>query len=78
MNFSHLQASLEQLLSAVTPSTGRILDCALSGADLTIEEATELFDSDGSDLLALIAAADHLRARTAGDVVTYVVNRNIN
>src|SRR3989304_5059207 len=78
MNFSHLQASLEQLLSAVTPSPGRILDCALSGADLTIEEATELFDSDGSDLLALIAAADHLRARTAGDVVTYVVNRNIN
>jgi len=78
MNFPHLQASLEQLLSAVTPSTGRILDGALSGADLTIEEATELFDSDGSDLLALIAAADHLRARTAGDVVTYVVNRNIN
>ena len=78
MNFPHLQASLEQLLSAVTPSTGRILDRALSGADLTIEEATELFDSDGSDLLALIAAADHLRARTVGNVITYVVNRNIN
>ena len=78
MNFSHLQASLERLLSDVTPATGRILDRALSGADLTIEEATELFDSDGSDLLALIAAADSLRARTAGDVVSYVVNRNIN
>ncbi len=78
MNFSHLESSLERLLSAVTPVTGRILDRALSGADLTIEEATELFDSDGSDLLALIAAADSLRARTVGDVVTYVVNRNIN
>jgi FO synthase subunit 2 len=78
MNFPHLQASLERLLSDVTPATGRILDRALSGADLTIEEATELFDSDGSDLLALIAAADSLRARTAGDVVSYVVNRNIN
>jgi len=78
MNFPHLQASLERLLSDVTPATGRILDRALSSADLTIEEATELFNSDGSDLLALIAAADSLRARTAGDVVSYVVNRNIN
>jgi FO synthase subunit 2 len=78
MNFPHLQASLERLLSDVTPATGRILDHALSGEDLTIEEATELFDSDGSDLLALIAAADSLRARSVGDVVSYVVNRNIN
>jgi FO synthase subunit 2 len=78
MNFPHLQASLERLLSAVTPATGRILDRALSGADLTIEEAAELFDADGSDLLTLIAAADSLRARTVGDVVHYVVNRNIN
>ena len=78
MNFFHLQGSLDRLLSAVSPATGRILDRALSGADLTIEEAAELFDADGSDLLALIAAADSLRARTAGDVVSYVVNRNIN
>jgi FO synthase subunit 2 len=28
--------------------------------------------------LALIAAADHLRAQSVGDVVTYVINRNIN
>jgi FO synthase subunit 2 len=78
MNFPHLQASLERLLSAVTPATARILDRALSGADLTIEEAAELFDADGSDLLALITAADSLRARSVGDVVSYVVNRNIN
>ena len=78
MNFSHLKSSLERLLSTVTPSTGSILDRALSGADLTIEEATALFDADGSDLLALIAAADSLRARSVGDVVSYVVNRNIN
>jgi FO synthase subunit 2 len=78
MNFPHLQVSLERLLSAVTPVTGRILDRALSGADLTIEDAAELFDADGSDLLALIAAADSLRARSVGDVVHYVVNRNIN
>src|SRR2546427_4110555 len=78
MSFPHLQVSLDRLLSAVTPDTGGILDRALSGADITVEEATRLFDADGSDLLAMTAAADHLRVQTVGDVVTYVINRNIN
>jgi FO synthase subunit 2 len=54
------------------------LDRALSGQDISIDDATRLFDADGSDLMALIAAADQLRAQTVGDVVTYVINRNIN
>jgi FO synthase subunit 2 len=78
MEFPQLQNCLDRLLSSVTPSTGHILDRALSGADLTIDEASQLFDADGSDLLAMTAAADHLRAQTMGDVVTYVINRNIN
>jgi 7,8-didemethyl-8-hydroxy-5-deazariboflavin synthase CofH subunit len=78
MPLLHLQRSLERLLSEVTLSTGQILDHALSGRELTIEEATTLFDTDGSDLLAMTAAADYLRAQTVGDVVTYVINRNIN
>ena len=59
-------------------ATGEILDRALSDQDITIDEAAHLFDAEGSDLLAMIAAADCLRARTVGDVVTYVINRNIN
>ena len=78
MHFAHLQGSLEQLLSAVTPAVGGILDLALSGADISIEEGEKLFDAAGADLLALLAAADQLRARTVGDAVSYVVNRNIN
>src|SRR5215813_9902287 len=78
MNFPHLKNSLDQLLSAVSVETGSILDRALSGADITIEEATRLFDAEGSDLLAMTAAADYLRAKTVGDAVTYVINRNIN
>jgi 7,8-didemethyl-8-hydroxy-5-deazariboflavin synthase CofH subunit len=78
MNFPHLQSSLDRLLSSVTPEIGRILDRALSETDITIQEAAQLFDADGSDLLAMMAAADHLRSRTVGDVVTYVINRNIN
>ncbi len=78
MHLPHLEASLERLLSAVSQGTARILDRALSGQDIDVEEATQLFEAEGSDLLAMIAAADHLRTQTVGDVVTYVINRNIN
>jgi 7,8-didemethyl-8-hydroxy-5-deazariboflavin synthase CofH subunit len=78
MDFPHLQSSLERQLAMTSPRTAAILDRALSDQDLSIDEAAALFDAQGSDLLAMIAAADHLRARTVGDVVTYVINRNIN
>jgi FO synthase subunit 2 len=78
MSLDHLESSLERLLGAVSHGTGQILDRVLSGQDISVDDATRLFDADGSDLLALIAAADQLRARTVGDVVTYVINRNIN
>ncbi|MSP38519.1 MAG: 7,8-didemethyl-8-hydroxy-5-deazariboflavin synthase subunit CofH [Deltaproteobacteria bacterium] len=78
MNFPHLESSLDRLLSAVSHPTARTLDRALAGEDISVDEATALFEADGSDLLAILAAADHLRAQTIGDVVTYVINRNIN
>ena len=73
-----LESSLEHLLTTVSKTTADILDRALSDQDISVDEATHLFAADGSDLLAMIAAADALRARTVGDVVTYVINRNIN
>ena len=78
MEFPHLQLALDSLLSGVTPSLGRILDRALAGHDITAEEGAQLFDASGADLPILCAAADTLRRKTVGDVVTYVVNRNIN
>lgn len=78
MTIPHLQNSLDALLSGVTPAVGHILDRALAGEDITVEEATWLFDASGTDLLVMTAAADYLRKTTVGDVVTYVVNRNIN
>jgi 7,8-didemethyl-8-hydroxy-5-deazariboflavin synthase CofH subunit len=78
MSFPYLQASLNRLLSTASAKTAATLDRALSDHDLSIDDATLLFDAEGPDLLAMIAAADHLRAQTVGDVVTYVINRNIN
>jgi FO synthase subunit 2 len=78
MNLPHLESSLDRLLKTVSPPTARTLDRALSGHDISLDEAAQLFEADGADLLALIAAANHMRAQTVGDVVTYVINRNIN
>ncbi|MGA1999627.1 MAG: 5-amino-6-(D-ribitylamino)uracil--L-tyrosine 4-hydroxyphenyl transferase CofH [Terriglobales bacterium] len=48
------------------------------GGLLTRDQCLLLAQSEGNDLLALIAAADELRRSIVGDVVTYVVNRNIS
>lgn len=75
------QSSIKDLVSmtsTVTPETSAVLDRALSGADITPEEAVVLFAAEGQDYHALVTTADELRRRTVGDIVTYVVNRNIN
>ena len=48
------------------------------GARLTRDQCLRLAAAEKDDLLALIVAADDLRHAIAGNVVTYVVNRNIN
>jgi len=78
MDYPQLESSLEKLIRTVSQSTAQILERALSGQDLSVDDAAYLFDAEGSDLLTIVAAADALRARTVGDVVTYVINRNIN
>ncbi|HXG53443.1 MAG TPA: 5-amino-6-(D-ribitylamino)uracil--L-tyrosine 4-hydroxyphenyl transferase CofH [candidate division Zixibacteria bacterium] len=78
MTSTALQTALDRLLSSTRLSTARILDRALSDHELSIDEITQLFDAEGPELLPLAAAADYLREKTVGDIVTYVVNRNIN
>jgi FO synthase len=61
-----LRASLEKVLETQ------------NGGDLSLEESYALADSEGDDLLGLLVASNLLRAELAGNIVTYVVNRNIN
>ncbi|TMI79294.1 MAG: 7,8-didemethyl-8-hydroxy-5-deazariboflavin synthase subunit CofH, partial [Bacillati bacterium ANGP1] len=70
--------SLGGLLTQIAAPVARILDRALSGADVTAEEAEVLLRASGRELLATMAVADGLRSEAVGNVVTYVVNRNIN
>jgi 7,8-didemethyl-8-hydroxy-5-deazariboflavin synthase CofH subunit len=51
---------------------------ALDGHEVTVADGLVLATTTGRALQALALVADELRGRQAGDVVTYVVNRNIN
>ena len=74
----HQAQDLKALISAIKPETAAVLDRALSGEDITSEEAVVLFGTEGQEYSALLMTADEMRRRTVGDIVTYVVNRNIN
>src|SRR2546425_10747455 len=62
----------------MTSAVTRILARALEGEDTSWQEALQLCETSGPEFQATVAAADELRRRQVGDVVTYVVNRNIN
>jgi FO synthase len=69
---------LERLHSNVNPRTGRILDAALDGREMSVEDAIVLLDATGPDFHALVRAADLAREEDCGNDVSYVVCRNIN
>jgi 7,8-didemethyl-8-hydroxy-5-deazariboflavin synthase CofH subunit len=48
------------------------------GGSLRREQCLLLAEAEGDDLLALLVAADQLCRELVGNIVTYVVNRNIN
>ncbi len=62
----------------ITPEVSAILEKALSGNDLTERDIVRLFQARGDEFTTIGMAADNLRRQVNGDVVSYVVNRNIN
>jgi FO synthase len=57
---------------------GRILEKSAAGEALGEADIVRLFSARGEDFATVCEAADHLRQRVNGDVVSYVVTRNIN
>ncbi|MGH9805119.1 MAG: 5-amino-6-(D-ribitylamino)uracil--L-tyrosine 4-hydroxyphenyl transferase CofH, partial [Candidatus Acidiferrales bacterium] len=70
-----------QVAPRMTADVRAALEAVLESHDggaLSEEQALCLARAEGDDLLGLLVAADRLRRALVGDVVTYVVNRNIN
>ena len=63
---SNFRAALEQVMES------------LDGAVLSREQSLLLANAEGDDLFGLLVAADALRRDLVGNLITYVVNRNIN
>jgi FO synthase len=70
-----------EVASRVSPSVRLSLEKILEtqdGSAVSLEAAYQLAHAEGDDLLGLLTAANHLRDELTGNLITYVVNRNIN
>ena len=69
---------MAELMESVNSDVSQILAAALAGEDISVDDACVLLDAKGVDYNSTLTVADELRRKTVGDIVTYVVNRNIN
>lgn len=70
--------NLESFLKNADPLISNTLNRALSEKEISAKEAEILYSAKSLDFHLIGAVADELRKRRVGDMVTYVVNRNIN
>ncbi len=75
LNDDPVERALARARPAVRGPVERVLG---RHGDLAVDEAEAFLQVDGDDLVAIVRAADTIRAADVGDEVTYVVNRNIN
>ena len=70
--------ALDLVLPKIDPCVARVIERALKGEELDFDDGLRLARTVGCELEALVLAADQIRRDRVGDVITYVVNRNIN
>jgi 7,8-didemethyl-8-hydroxy-5-deazariboflavin synthase CofH subunit len=70
--------NLESILKTVDPLVSEALNLAIDEKEITVKQAVELFDTSGIEMNLLTSVGDELRRRACGNVVTYVINRNVN
>ena len=68
----------DRLFSRISPEVEKILERALDGSELSVDDATVLLRVQGSDFAALTRTADLAREHDVGGDVSFVVCRNIN
>ncbi|MGQ0772719.1 MAG: 5-amino-6-(D-ribitylamino)uracil--L-tyrosine 4-hydroxyphenyl transferase CofH [Nitrososphaerota archaeon] len=73
-----MSPNIDSLLRNSDPLIANALDRALSEKEISVKEATRLYEASGMDFHLVGMVADELRKRRVGNIVTFVVNRNIN
>ncbi|HET8794412.1 MAG TPA: 5-amino-6-(D-ribitylamino)uracil--L-tyrosine 4-hydroxyphenyl transferase CofH [Nitrososphaeraceae archaeon] len=68
----------DSFLKNIDPIISNTLDRAIEGKTVSELDVIELFNSNGIELNLIVTVANYLCKRKKGNLVTYVVNRNIN
>ena len=69
---------IDSLFKNSDPIVSDILNNALSEKEISAKDGLILYNTKGLEFHLVGLVADELRRRRVGDVVSYVVNRNIN
>ena len=70
--------NIDTLFKNSDPIIADILNNALSDKEISVKEGIELYNVDNVDFHLVGLVANEIRRRRVGDIVSYVVNRNIN
>ena len=73
-----MTSNIDSLFKNADPIVSKILNNALSDKEISVEDALTLYNTTGIDFHLVGLVADEIRKRRVGDIVSYVVNRNIN
>ncbi|MBN1215967.1 MAG: 7,8-didemethyl-8-hydroxy-5-deazariboflavin synthase subunit CofH [Candidatus Lokiarchaeota archaeon] len=69
---------MQHYLDKISPKINSILKKVLNSEELTLEDGLELLKVTGKDFLALQNVANHICLEKKKNIVTFVINRNIN
>jgi len=70
--------NIDTLFKNSDPIIADILNNALSDKEISVKEGIELYNVNDVDFHLVGLVANEIRRRRVGDIVSYVVNRNIN
>ncbi len=73
-----MTTNIDSLFKNADPIVSQILNKALSDKEVSEKEALTLYETSGIDFHLVGLVADEIRRKRVGEIVSYVVNRNIN
>ncbi len=73
-----MTTNIDSLFKNADPIVSQILNDALSDKEISEKQGLELYNTSGINFHLVGLVADEIRRKRVGDIVSYVVNRNIN